>query len=111
MLGATPYPQSECGDSFSVPCKANFFSGQFFGEVLQNTLGLDGTFVFANPFGDDFDLSLDLSVKLLNTRTAPGHGPARYVASQHKKSRSGSHDLGRERPQTRTVLEDIEGAA
>jgi hypothetical protein len=94
MLVATPYPQPECNDSFSLPCDADFFSGQLFSEILQETLGLDGAFVLANQLGDDFDLSLDLSVKLFNTRT-PGHGPARYVAVQHKKYRSGSHRLGR----------------
>jgi hypothetical protein len=57
-----------------VPCQADFFSGQSFGEILQEALGFDGAFVFANQLGDDFDLSLDLSVKLFSTRT-PGHGP------------------------------------
>jgi hypothetical protein len=68
-----------------VPCQADFFSGQSFGEILQEALGFDGAFVFANQLGDDFDLSLDLSVKLFSTRT-PGHGPPRYVAVQRVKS-------------------------
>ena len=98
MLGATPCPQSKQHASFFVPCKARFFYGQLFGEILKQTLGFDRAFVFANQFGDDFDLSLDLRVKPLNTRTAPGHAPARSVAVQRKEVGSGSPRLGT--PQT-----------
>ena len=97
-LVATTCPQSEPSASFLVSCKADFFSDQLFGQLLKETLGLDGAFVFANQFGDDFDLSLDLRVKPLNTRTAPGHAPARSVAVQRKEVGSGSPRLGT--PQT-----------
>jgi len=91
----------------SVPGKADFFSDQLFGQVLKETLGSDGAFVFANQFGDDLDLSLDLRVKMLDMRTAPGHGPRPLCCSATQEVGSGSNEVGHRRPLTRTAADDL----
>ena len=93
-LVATTCPQSEPSASFLVSCKADFFSGQLFGQLLKETLGFDGAFVFANQFCDNFNLPLDLRMKMLNTRTAPGYGPRPLCCSATQEVGSGSNELG-----------------
>ena len=67
-------------------------------SALEGDTGFDGAFVFADQFGDNFDLPLDLRMKMLNTRTAPGHGPRPLCCSATQEVGSGSDELGPGRP-------------